>query len=102
PGGMIPPARQNRSQPVPLFESSPTFVMACRQLETVAEHIDIDAGVLARLAKPKRALVVSVPIRMDDGRTESFIGFRVQHSLTSGPAQAGPRYHRSADLGGVA
>jgi glutamate dehydrogenase (NAD(P)+) len=76
--------------------------MACRQLETVAEHIDLDAGVLARLAKPKRALVVSVPIRMDDGRTENFIGFRVQHSLTSGPAKGGLRYHPSVDLGEVA
>jgi glutamate dehydrogenase (NAD(P)+) len=76
--------------------------MAVRQLHTVAGHIDLDAGVLERLSKPKRALVVSVPIRMDDGRTEGFIGFRVQHSLTSGPAKGGLRYHPSVDLGEVA
>src|SRR5207247_6926938 len=98
-GGLTTPARP---QSPPLFESSPTFVMACRQLQTVAEHIDIDKGVLERLSKPKRALVVSVPIRMDDGRTESFIGFRVQHSLTSGPSKGGLRYHPSVDLGEVA
>jgi glutamate dehydrogenase (NAD(P)+) len=102
PAGINPAARSSRSLPAPLFESSPTFVMACRQLDTVAEHIDLDAGVLARLAKPKRALVVSVPIRMDDGSTENFIGFRVQHSLTSGPAKGGLRYHPSVDLGEVA
>src|SRR5258705_3215709 len=89
-------------QPVPLFESSPTFQMACRQLETVAGHVDLDPGVLERMSKPKRALVVSVPVRMDNGRIESFIGFRVQHSLTSGPSKGGLRYHPSVDLGEVA
>src|SRR4051812_44238763 len=97
-----PPTNGHAHQPVPLFESSPTFQMACRQLETVAEHVDLDPGVLERLSKPKRALVVSVPIRMDSGRTEGFIGFRVQHSLTSGPAKGGLRYHPSVDLGEVA
>src|ERR1700751_3058119 len=87
---------------VPLYESSPTFQMALRQLESVAEYIDLDAGVLERLSMPKRALVVSVPIRMDDGRTEGFLGFRVQHSLTSGPAKGGLRYHPAVDLGEVA
>jgi glutamate dehydrogenase (NAD(P)+) len=76
--------------------------MACRQLEGVAEVINVDKGVLERLSKPKRALVVSVPIRMDDGRTENFVGYRVQHSLTSGPSKGGLRYHPSVDLGEVA
>ena len=89
-------------RPVPVFENSPTFQMACRQLETVAEHIDLDPGVMERLSRPKRAMVVSVPIRMDDGRTEAFIGYRVQHSLTSGPSKGGLRYHPSVDLGEVA
>src|SRR4051812_18927823 len=88
--------------PDPLYEHSLVFQMALRQLMTVAEHFDIDPGVLERMSKPKRALVVSVPVRMDDGRTESFIGFRVQHSLTSGPAKGGLRYHPSVELGEVA
>jgi glutamate dehydrogenase (NAD(P)+) len=88
--------------PIPVFENSPTFKMACRQLEMVAEHIDLDLGVLERLSQPKRALVVSVPIRRDNGHTEAFIGYRVQHSLTSGPSKGGLRYHPSVDLGEVA
>jgi glutamate dehydrogenase (NAD(P)+) len=89
--------------PVPVYEGSPTFDMACRQLDMVAEHLDVDRGVLERLSKPKRAMVVSIPIVMDsDGRTESFIGFRVQHSLTSGPSKGGLRFHPSVDLGEVA
>jgi glutamate dehydrogenase (NAD(P)+) len=77
--------------------------MACRQLDAVAEAVVLDAGILERLIKPKRALVVSIPIRMDaDGRTENFTGYRVQHSLTSGPSKGGLRYHPSVDLGEVA
>ena len=86
----------------PMFEDSAVFQMACRQLDRVAEVIDLDQGVLERLSQPKRALVVSVPIHMDDGRTESFIGYRVQHSLTSGPSKGGLRYHPSVHLGEVA
>jgi glutamate dehydrogenase (NAD(P)+) len=99
-----PVTTNGRPHPPPssLFESSPTFRMALSQLQSVADHIDLDAGVLERLSMPKRALVVSVPIRMDDGRTEGFLGFRVQHSLTSGPAKGGLRYHPAVDLGEVA
>jgi glutamate dehydrogenase (NAD(P)+) len=88
--------------PIPVYGNSPTFQMACKQLESVAEHIDIDAGVLERLHTPRRAMVVAVPTRMEDGHTEVFTGFRVQHSLTSGPSKGGLRYHPSVDLGEVA
>jgi glutamate dehydrogenase (NAD(P)+) len=104
-----PPAKQvsleelaHPHSPVPVFENSPTFRMACRQLEDVADHVDLDRGVLTRLSLPKRAMVVSIPIRMEDGRTENYIGYRVQHSLTSGPSKGGLRYHPSVDLGEVA
>lgn len=98
----VPAVENGAVAPIPVFEHSPTFQMACRQLIAVAEAVDLDQNVLERLAKPRRALVVSVPVEMDDGRTESFIGFRVQHSLTSGPAKGGLRYHPSVDLGEVA
>jgi glutamate dehydrogenase (NAD(P)+) len=88
--------------PIPVFESSPTFQMANRQLDAVAGAVDIDKGVLRRMGLPKRAMVVSIPVRMDDGRTEVFIGYRVQHSLTSGPSKGGLRYHPAVDLGEVA
>src|SRR5260370_1308657 len=80
-------------KPIPVFENSPTFQMACRQLEMAAEQIELDRGILERLSKPKRAMVVSVPIELDNGRIEGFVGYRVQHSLTSGPSKGGLRYH---------
>ena len=103
PATIVNGTNEKTHRPIPVFENSPTFQMACRQLDLVAEHMDLDKGVLERLSKPKRAIVVSIPIRMDsDGRTESFIGFCVQHSLTSGPSKGGLRYHPSVDFGEVA
>jgi glutamate dehydrogenase (NAD(P)+) len=88
--------------PVTLFDSSPTYQMACRQLEMVAEATDLDNGIAQRLMMPKRSQIVSVPIRMDTGETHVFIGYRVQHSLTSGPSKGGLRYAPNVDLGEVA
>ena len=87
-------------QPASPFDS-PTYQMATEQLRTVAAHVDIDPGVLTRLAQPKRSMIVSVPIRRDSGEVQNFLGFRVQHSLTSGPSKGGLRYHPSVDLGEV-
>jgi glutamate dehydrogenase (NAD(P)+) len=86
----------------PLYDDSPTFQMARKQLESVAGVVNVERGILERLASPKRAMVVSIPVRMDDGRLEVFMGFRVQHSLTSGPSKGGLRYHPNVDLGEVA
>lgn len=85
-----------------VYTHSPTFQMAVRQLESVAEVVNIDPNVLQRLSLPKRAMIVSIPVRMDDDHTEVFVGYRVQHSLTSGPSKGGLRYHPSVDLGEVA
>lgn len=90
------------SHPVTLFDSSPTYQMACRQLEEVAKVINLDPGITQRLMVPKRSQVVAVPIRLDSGAVRTFIGFRVQHSLTSGASKGGLRYDPSVDLGEVA
>jgi glutamate dehydrogenase (NAD(P)+) len=88
--------------PQTLFDDSPTYQMACRQLDTVAKVINLDPGIAARLMVPKRSQVVAVPIKMDNGQTRVFIGFRVQHSMTSGASKGGLRYAPQVDLGEVA
>jgi glutamate dehydrogenase (NAD(P)+) len=85
-----------------LFEASPVYRMACQQLLDVAAMTTIDHGIVERLMVPKRSMVVSLPVRMEDGRTEVFIGYRVQHSLTSGASKGGLRYAPQVDLGEVA
>jgi glutamate dehydrogenase (NAD(P)+) len=76
--------------------------MACQQLRAVARGIGLDEGVTQRLMFPKRSQIVAVPVRMEDGREETFVGYRVQHSLTSGPSKGGLRYAKNVDLGEVA
>ena len=54
-----------------------------------------------RLRLPRRALVVSIPVRMDSGKTEVFTGYRVHHSTVLGPTKGGIRYAPDVDLGEV-
>ncbi len=76
--------------------------MACDQFDVVADFLEIPEDDRDRLRMPKRAVTVSVPIRRDDGRTEVFLGYRVQHHLTLGPTKGGIRYHPEVALGEVA
>jgi glutamate dehydrogenase (NAD(P)+) len=82
--------------------ASPVYKMARDQLNEVAAVMDIDQGILGRLAIPKRSLVMAIPIRMDSGETRTFVGYRVQHSITSGASKGGLRYAPQVDLGEVA
>ena len=50
------------------------------------------------LRRPKRALIVDIPVEMDDGRIEHFEGYRVQHSLSRGPGKGGVRFHPQVSL----
>ena len=80
----------------------PTFLMACRQFDRVADFLEMPEGDRERVRMPKRALAVSVPVTMDDGITRVFQGYRVQHHLTLGPTKGGIRYHPEVCLGEVA
>ena len=82
--------------------SGPVFAMARDQFHIIADHIGIPLEERDRLLLPKRAIVVSVPIHRDDGRTAVYQGFRVQHHLTLGPAKGGTRFRPDVDLGEVA
>ena len=80
----------------------PTFRMACRQFDLVADHLQIPAAERDRLKYPKRSMTVALPIRLDDGSTKVFSGYRVQHHLTLGPTKGGLRFHPDVTLGEVA
>jgi glutamate dehydrogenase (NAD(P)+) len=82
--------------------SGPVFKMARDQFHIIADHLDIPLDERDRLLLPKRAISVSCPIHMDDGRTAVFEGFRVQHHLTLGPAKGGTRFAPGVDIGEVA
>jgi glutamate dehydrogenase (NAD(P)+) len=82
------------------FES-PLYRTALGQLDTIAKRVGLESSIHERLRYPRRALTVSVPVRMDDGRTEVFIGYRVHHDTALGPSKGGLRYDPSVDLGEV-
>lgn len=82
--------------------SGPVFEMAKQQFEGVADHLQIQESERDRLLYPKRAIAVSCPIHRDDGRTEVFQGYRVQHHLTLGPTKGGTRFAPSVDIGEIA
>ncbi len=71
------------------------------QLDEVADLMGLAPGVHEILRSPKRALVVSVPFRMDDGTTRVYEGYRVHHNVTRGPAKGGVRYHPAVNLNEV-
>jgi glutamate dehydrogenase (NAD(P)+) len=60
--------------------------------------MNLDPNVLEVLRSPKRTLIVSVPIRMDDGTVRTFTGYRVHHNTSRGPSKGGIRYHPSVSL----
>jgi glutamate dehydrogenase (NAD(P)+) len=69
------------------------FRIAMRQFDTAAEKLKLDAGLREVLRSPRRALSLSLPIKMDDGTIKVFHGYRVQHNNARGPCKGGIRYH---------
>ena len=71
-------------------------------LEKAGKVIDINPNVITRLKFPRRAIRVSIPVRMDDHSTQVFRGYRIQHNHVLGPFKGGIRYHPAVNLGEVA
>lgn len=82
--------------------TGPVFEMAREQFQVIADYLEIPPDERDRLLFPKRAVTVSCPIHMEDGRTAVFHGYRVQHHLTLGPTKGGTRYSPNLDIGEVA
>jgi glutamate dehydrogenase (NAD(P)+) len=74
------------------------FATAQAQLRKVAALLDLDQGLIEVLAHPKRELTVNFPVRMDDGTTRVFTGYRVQHNEARGPVKGGIRYSSLVSL----
>jgi glutamate dehydrogenase (NAD(P)+) len=81
--------------PVPIrtTEDLNSYRIAMRQFDTAAEICGLDLGLREVLRRPRRALSLSLPVKMDDGTIQVFDGFRVQHNSARGPCKGGIRYH---------
>ncbi|MGH7256302.1 MAG: Glu/Leu/Phe/Val family dehydrogenase, partial [Nitrospirales bacterium] len=78
------------------------YRLAVAQFDQAAERMNLDPNLRQRLKMPERSLIVSVPVRMDDGWVRIFRGYRVQHDSSRGPSKGGIRYHPDVNLGEVA
>ncbi len=79
----------------------PLFQNALQAIDEAGTLMKIDPNILARLKSPRRCIVVSVPVRMDDQSVQVFTGYRVQYNTTLGPYKGGIRYHQKVDLSEV-
>lgn len=89
--------------PAPTAESpSPDpWEMARHQLHSTAARTGIEDGIAQRLAHCEREVTIHFPVRMDDGSTNTFTGYRVQHSAARGPTKGGLRYDPNVSLAEV-
>lgn len=70
-----------------------SLLSARRQLTEVQALLKIDPNIFERLSYPDRMIEVAIPVKMDDGMTRVFIGYRSQHNNARGPYKGGIRFH---------
>jgi glutamate dehydrogenase (NAD(P)+) len=68
------------------------------EFDGAARLLNLEPGIWRILTHPKRQIVVSCPVQMDNGEIEVFTGYRVQYNITLGPAKGGIRYHPDVSL----
>lgn len=75
------------------YTSYNPYEIAQQQFDSVASKLDLDAATCELLRQPMREYHFTIPVKMDDGSTKIFKGFRVQHNDARGPAKGGIRFH---------
>ncbi|HVD93065.1 MAG TPA: Glu/Leu/Phe/Val dehydrogenase [Vicinamibacterales bacterium] len=78
--------------------SGSVFSAMLQEFDGAARLLGLDPGIWKVLTHPKRQIIVSCPIQMDNGEIEVFTGYRVQYNITLGPAKGGIRYHPGVTL----
>lgn len=81
-----------------VMEDLNPFEIAKKQFDKAADLLNLNRDLKEILRTPKRQLIVSIPVRMDDGCIKVFEGYRVQHNIARGPAKGGIRYHPNVTL----
>lgn len=74
------------------------FNAMLQEFDGAAKLIGLEPGLWKVLTHPKRQIIVSLPVVMDDGHVEVFTGYRVQYNIALGPAKGGIRYHPDVSL----
>lgn len=74
------------------------YQLALQNFEAAADALDLSQDVRNMIRYPERVLMVTVPVRMDNGQIQCFEGYRVQHNTARGPAKGGIRFHPNVSL----
>nr|MDQ3820575.1 Glu/Leu/Phe/Val dehydrogenase [Acidobacteriota bacterium] len=81
-----------------LQEELNPFKIAKQQFDRAADYLGLEDSMRRVLKNAKRQLLVSIPVKMDNGEVQVFEGYRVQHNIARGPAKGGIRYHPQVTL----
>ena len=81
-----------------LQEELNPFKIAKQQFDRAADYLELEVSMRRVLKNAKRQLIVSIPVKMDNGEVQVFEGYRVQHNIARGPAKGGIRYHPQVTL----
>src|SRR4029450_8111450 len=81
-----------------MAEKGRVFSAMLQEFEVAARILNLDPGLWEMLTHPKRQIIVSCPVQMDNGEIKVFTGYRVQYNVTLGPAKGGIRYHPGVTL----
>lgn len=84
---------KGQPQPVSGAGGYDPWAAVLERIDDAAALVDLDPDIHSMLRVPKRVLEVSIPVRMDDGHVEVFLGWRIHHDTTRGPAKGGIRFH---------
>ena len=78
--------------------SGSIFAAMLEEFDEAARILNLEPGIWKILTHPKRQIIVSCPVQMDNGEIEVFTGYRIQYNITLGPAKGGIRYHPAVSL----
>jgi len=81
-----------------MAETGSLFEAMLQEFGDAAKILGLEPGIWKILTHPKRQIIVSCPVQMDNGEIEVFTGYRVQYNITLGPAKGGIRYHPGVSL----
>src|SRR3989440_8711169 len=81
-----------------LQEELNPFKIAKQQFDRAADYLELEDSMRRVLKNTKRQLIVSIPVKMDNGEVQVFEGYRVQHNIARGPAKGGIRFHPQVTL----
>lgn len=81
-----------------MAEHGAIFEAMLQEFDGAARILNLDPGIWKILTHPKRQIIVSCPVQMDNGEIEVFTGYRVQYNITLGPGKGGIRYHPEVSL----